>query len=60
MVLIIVSRNIDLSVGSIVGVVSMTYALLMTDILPKVLGFDNPIMARFEYFHCDSDASAVD
>jgi len=44
MVLIIVSRNIDLSVGSIVGVVSMTYALLMTDILPKVMGFDNPIM----------------
>ncbi len=44
MVLVIVSRNIDLSVGSIVGVVSMTYALLMTDILPKVMGFDNPIM----------------
>jgi len=43
MVLIIVSRNIDLSVGSIVGVVSMTYALLMTDILPKILGFDNPL-----------------
>jgi D-xylose transport system permease protein len=44
MVLIIVSRNIDLSVGSIVGVVSMVYALLMTDILPDLLGFDNPIM----------------
>jgi D-xylose transport system permease protein len=44
MVLIIVSRNIDLSVGSIVGVVSMVYALLMTDILPDILGFDNPIM----------------
>jgi D-xylose transport system permease protein len=43
-VLIIVSRNIDLSVGSIVGVVSMVYALLMTDILPDILGFDNPIM----------------
>ena len=42
MVLVIVSRNIDLSVGSIVGVVSMVYALLMTDLLPKVLGFDNP------------------
>jgi D-xylose transport system permease protein len=38
MVLIIVSRNIDLSVGSLVGVIAMTYALLMTDILPDVLG----------------------
>ena len=44
MVLIIVSRNIDLSVGSIVGVVSMVYALLMTDILPEFIGFDNPIL----------------
>ncbi len=44
MVLVIVSRNIDLSVGSIVGVVSMVYALLMTDILPKILGFDNPFL----------------
>ncbi len=44
MVLVIVSRNIDLSVGSIVGVVSMVYALLMTDLLPKVLGFDNPFV----------------
>jgi D-xylose transport system permease protein len=38
MVLIIVSRNIDLSVGSLVGVIAMTYALLMTDIMPNVLG----------------------
>ena len=38
MVLVIVSRNIDLSVGSLVGVIAMTYALLMTDILPNVLG----------------------
>jgi D-xylose transport system permease protein len=36
MVLIIVSRNIDLSVGSLVGVIAMTYALLMTDWLPAV------------------------
>jgi D-xylose transport system permease protein len=35
MVLIIVTRNIDLSVGSIVGVVAMSYALLMTQILPN-------------------------
>ncbi|HET8784118.1 MAG TPA: hypothetical protein VFM38_00670, partial [Candidatus Limnocylindrales bacterium] len=38
MVLVIVSRNIDLSVGSLVGVIAMMYALLMTDILPDVLG----------------------
>lgn len=43
MVLIIVSRNIDLSVGSIVGVVAMSYALLMTDWLPALgLGLDMP------------------
>lgn len=38
MVLVIVSRNIDLSVGSLVGIIAMTYALLMTEILPDVLG----------------------
>ena len=38
MVLVIVSRNIDLSVGSLVGLIAMTYALLMTDILPHALG----------------------
>jgi D-xylose transport system permease protein len=38
MVLVIVSRNIDLSVGSIVGIVAMTYAVLMTDILPNFVG----------------------
>lgn len=44
MVMIIVSRNIDLSVGSLVGVVAMCYALLMTDWLPALgLGIDNPV-----------------
>ena len=38
MVLVIVSRNIDLSVGSLVGLVAMTYALLMTDWMPNILG----------------------
>jgi D-xylose transport system permease protein len=38
MVLVIVSRNIDLSVGSVVGLVAMTYALLMTDWMPHLLG----------------------
>ncbi|HEY8198178.1 MAG TPA: hypothetical protein VIF44_00275 [Candidatus Limnocylindrales bacterium] len=36
MVLIIVSRNIDLSVGSQIGVLTMLYALLMADWLPTV------------------------
>lgn len=38
MVLVIVSRNIDLSVGSLVGFLSMSYALLMTDWFPRVFG----------------------
>lgn len=44
MTMIIVSRNIDLSVGSIVGVVGMTYAVLMARILPDYLGFDSPFL----------------
>jgi D-xylose transport system permease protein len=44
MTLIIVSRNIDLSVGSIVGVVSMVYAQLMHTWLPSWIGFDHPLM----------------
>jgi D-xylose transport system permease protein len=36
MVLVIVSRNIDLSVGSLVGFIAMSYALLMTDWLPAL------------------------
>jgi D-xylose transport system permease protein len=43
MVMVIVSRNIDLSVGSLAGVIAMTYALLMTDWLPMLgLGVDFP------------------
>src|SRR5215210_3698529 len=38
MVLVIVSRNIDLSVGSVVGFIGMSYALLMTDWFPDILG----------------------
>ena len=45
MVLIIVSRNIDLSVGSIVGLVAMSIALLQTDWLPALgLGSDSQWM----------------
>ena len=38
MVLIIVSRNIDLSVGSMVGVIGMTMALFQAEFLPRTLG----------------------
>ena len=38
MVLVIVSRNIDLSVGSVVGFISMSYALVMTHWFPDIFG----------------------
>jgi D-xylose transport system permease protein len=38
MVLVIVSRNIDLSVGSLTGLIAMSYALIMSDWMPRVLG----------------------
>ncbi len=43
MVLVIVSRNIDLSVGSLVGVIGMTYAVLMADVFPETIGVNHPI-----------------
>lgn len=43
MVLVIVSRNIDLSVGSMLAVVGMAMALLQAEILPDWLGFDHPL-----------------
>lgn len=44
MVLIIVSRNIDLSVGSLVGVLGMSMALLQARLIPSTLGlgFEQP------------------
>jgi D-xylose transport system permease protein len=44
MTFIIVSLNIDLSVGSVVGVVGMTYAYMMARVLPDYIGFDHPLM----------------
>lgn len=41
MVLVIVSRNIDLSVGSVVGVVSMTIAILFFKVFPTTIGIDS-------------------
>ena len=40
MVLVIVSRNIDLSVGSMLGFVGMFMALLQAEWLPQYIGFD--------------------
>lgn len=42
MVLIIVSRNIDLSVGSMLGFIGMAIAILQAEILPDLLGFGHP------------------
>ena len=46
MVLVIVSRNIDLSVGSLVGLCAMSYAVLMTDWFPNIFGLapDTPFL----------------
>jgi D-xylose transport system permease protein len=41
MVLVIVARQIDLSVGSMVGVVSMTIAIMFFRVLPPTLGVDS-------------------
>ena len=42
MVLVIVTRNIDLSVGSILGFVGMTMGVLQAELLPQLLGFNHP------------------
>lgn len=42
MVLVIVTRNIDLSVGSIVGFAGMIMGVLQAEILPRFLGFGHP------------------
>jgi D-xylose transport system permease protein len=41
MVLIIVTRQIDLSVGSMVGVVSMTIAIMFFRVFPSTIGVDS-------------------
>lgn len=43
MVLIIVTRNIDLSVGAVMAVVGMVMAVVQHDWLPDWLGFDHPL-----------------
>jgi D-xylose transport system permease protein len=43
MVLVIVSRNIDLSVGSMLGFIGMIMASVQAEIIPQYLGFDHPL-----------------
>ncbi|WP_137181876.1 sugar ABC transporter permease [Roseomonas sp. AR75] len=42
MVLVIVTRNIDLSVGAILGVTGMVIGVLQARLLPEILGLENP------------------
>ncbi|APH74048.1 sugar ABC transporter permease [Aquibium oceanicum] len=44
MVLVIVTRNIDLSVGSILGFVGMIMGVTQAEILPQYLDFGNPVI----------------
>ena len=43
MVLIIVTRNIDLSVGAVMAAVGMAMAVVQHDRLPEWIGFDHPL-----------------
>jgi len=42
MVLVIVTRNIDLSVGSLLGVTGMIIGVTQAEVLPQYLGFGHP------------------
>ena len=44
MVLVIVTRNIDLSVGSVVGFTGMIMGILQVNILPQYLGLGHPLI----------------
>lgn len=42
MVFVIVTRNIDLSIGSLVGVIGMIMGIVQVQILPDIVGFGSP------------------
>ncbi|MCV0394098.1 MAG: sugar ABC transporter permease [Rhizobiaceae bacterium] len=44
MVLVIVTRNIDLSVGSILGFVGMVMGVTQAEVLPQIFGFGSPVI----------------
>lgn len=55
MVLVIITRNIDLSVGSIVGVTGMIMGILQVNIIPQYLGLGHPstwVMAALVGIFC--------
>jgi len=41
MVLVIVTRNIDLSIGSMLGFIGMVMGVIQAELLPKLLGFEH-------------------
>ena len=44
MVLVIVTRNIDLSVGSVLGFTGMAMAAIQVQILPSLIGYESPLI----------------
>jgi D-xylose transport system permease protein len=44
MVLVIVGRHIDLSVGSILGVVGMIMGVMQAEFLPRFIGYEHPMI----------------
>jgi D-xylose transport system permease protein len=42
MVLVIVTRNIDLSIGSMLGFIGMVMGVLQAELIPRFLGFEHP------------------
>jgi D-xylose transport system permease protein len=42
MMFVIVTRNIDLSIGSMLGFIGMIMGVVQADLLPKLLGFEYP------------------
>jgi D-xylose transport system permease protein len=43
MVLVIVTRNIDLSIGSMLGFIGMIMGVTQADLLPRLLGLEQPV-----------------
>ena len=42
MVFVIVTRNIDLSIGSMLGIIGMVMGVIQVQILPDIVGFGSP------------------
>ena len=42
MALVIIARNIDLSIGSMLGFLGMIMGVIQADLLPKLIGFEHP------------------